>query len=61
MKPPSTVISELAELSLLLLAPDGLAIDGFPSPVLRDLERTGLEGEECNLGEGETEVLSGLR
>jgi len=45
VNPPSTVISELAELPLLLLALDGLAIDSSPRPASRDLERTELEGE----------------
>ena len=50
MNPPSTVMSELAELPLLLLALDGLAIDNSPRPASRVLDRTELEGEERWLG-----------
>jgi hypothetical protein len=39
-------MSELAELPLLLLALDGLAIDNSAKPVSRVLERIELEGEE---------------
>ena len=46
MNPPSTVISELAELPLLLLALDGLAIDSSVRPTSRLLERIELDGEE---------------
>ena len=46
MNPPSTVISELAELPLLLPALDGLAIDNSARPASRVLERIELEGEE---------------
>ena len=46
MNPPSTVISELAELPLLLLALDGLAIDNSARPASRDLDRIELDGEE---------------
>jgi len=50
VNPPSTVISELAELPLLLLALDGLEIDNSPKPASRDLERIEFEGEERWLG-----------
>ena len=46
MNPPSTVISELAELPLLLPALDGLAIDKSARPASRVLERIELDGEE---------------
>jgi hypothetical protein len=45
------VISELAELPLLLLALDGLAIDNSVKPASRVLERIELEGEERWLSE----------
>jgi hypothetical protein len=44
------VISELAELPLLLLALDGLAIDNSVRPASRPLERIELDGEERWLG-----------
>lgn len=50
MNPPSTVISELAELPLLLPALDGLAIDNSDKPASRDLERIELDGEERWVG-----------
>jgi hypothetical protein len=50
VNPPSTVISELAELPLLLPALDGLAIDKSARPASRDLERIELDGEDRWLG-----------
>lgn len=50
MNPPSTVMSELAELPLLLPALDGLAIANSARPASRVLDRIELEGEERLVG-----------